>query len=61
LFLATASMCSDDTVDLDNLSPNPSMILTSQRMKPPLERKEHILTPILNGPTPVRVSVNIIV
>jgi hypothetical protein len=30
---------------------------TPQRLKPPLERKEHILTPISNGPTPVRVRV----
>jgi hypothetical protein len=28
-----------------------------QKSKPILERTEHILTPISNGPTPVRVSV----
>jgi hypothetical protein len=28
-----------------------------QKSKPVLERTEHILTPISNGPTPVRVSV----
>ena len=30
---------------------------TPQRLKPALERKEHILTPISNGPTPVRVRI----
>lgn len=50
-YLATASICSDDTVDMDYLSPTSSTIVT----KPLLERKEHILIPISNGPTPIRV------
>lgn len=57
LLLATASICSDDTVDMDYLSPTTSTtVVTSQRTKPVLERNEHILIPISNGPTPVRVS-----
>ena len=55
--LATASVCSEDTVDLDYLSPATPTTVTPQRTKPLLERKEHILIPISNGPTPVRVSV----
>ncbi|UJR29980.1 hypothetical protein I4U23_017527 [Adineta vaga] len=58
---STASVCSDDTVELDGLSPMTSTIASTSsstttplRRKPPLERKEHILTPISNGPTPVR-------
>jgi hypothetical protein len=50
------SVCSDDTVDFDHLSPATPTTITSSRNKPVLERKEHILTPISNGPTPVRVS-----
>jgi hypothetical protein len=58
--VATASVCSDDTVELDHLSPMTPLTVTTtpQRSKPPLERKEHILTPISNGPTPVRVRVS---
>ncbi len=57
-FLATASVCSDDTIELDHLSPmTPTTTTTSQKCKPVLERKEHILTPISNGPTPVRVRI----
>jgi len=35
----------------------PTTTTTSQKCKPVLERKEHILTPISNGPTPVRVRI----
>jgi hypothetical protein len=63
--LATASVCSDDTVEMDHLSPmtpitaasTTTTTITPRRLKPALERKEHILTPISNGPTPVRVSI----
>ncbi len=62
--LATASVCSDDTVEMDHLSPmtpitaaSATTTITLRRLKPALERKEHILTPISNGPTPVRVSI----
>jgi len=61
--LATASVCSDDTVEMDHLSPmtpipaTTTTTITLRRLKPALERKEHILTPISNGPTPVRVSI----
>ena len=34
----------------------PTSLSSSQKAKPLLQRKEHILTPISNGPTPVRVS-----
>jgi len=51
---STASVCSDDTVELDHLSPMTPTTVTLQKLKPTLERKEHILTPISNGPTPVR-------
>jgi hypothetical protein len=45
----------DDTVEEDQPSP---MIAgeTPQRPKIGVQRKEHILTPISNGSTPVRVS-----
>jgi hypothetical protein len=33
--------------------------VTTQRLKPVLERKEHILIPISNGPTPMRVRLMI--
>ncbi|CAF3676363.1 unnamed protein product [Rotaria sordida] len=54
---STNSVCSDDTIELDHpspLTPTTMAITTPQRRKPALERKEHILTPISNGPTPVR-------
>ncbi|CAF3520428.1 unnamed protein product [Rotaria sp. Silwood1] len=54
---STNSVCSDDTVELDHpspITPTTVAITTPQKRKPPLERKEHILTPISNGPTPVR-------
>jgi hypothetical protein len=56
-FFSATSVCSDDTVELDHLSPTTSSPAMPQRSKPVLERKEHILTPISNGPTPVRVRV----
>ncbi len=45
----------DDTVEEDQPTP---MIAgeTPQRPKIGVQRKEHILTPISNGSTPVRVS-----
>lgn len=39
------------------MTPTTVAMTTPQRLKPPLERKEHILTPISNGPTPVRVNI----
>lgn len=59
---STASVCSDDTVELDRLSPMSSTVTATttnpltplQRTKPLLQRKEHILTPISNGPSPTR-------
>jgi hypothetical protein len=47
-------------VELDHPSPastSATTITTPQKVKPALQRKEHILTPISNGPTPVRVGV----
>ena len=60
-FSATTSVCSDETVDLDHLSSSTiprrtSIITTPKKCKPPLERNEHILTPISNGPRLVRVN-----
>ncbi|CAF3736477.1 unnamed protein product [Rotaria socialis] len=54
---STNSVFSDDTVELDHpspLTPTTVAITTPYRVKPVLERKEHILTPISNGPTPMR-------